>query len=136
MSDRPVVNAKQLDFLAKPNPAVMATLRKGGQPVTVATWYLLEGERIRFNLAASRVRLQHLKNDPRVALTVLADGDWYSHLSIQGTVVEIADDPDLSGIDKIARHYTGEHYAVRDQPRVDVWVSIDRAFGWGAEADD
>ena len=31
-----------LDLLAKPNPAVMATLAADGRPVTVATWYLLE----------------------------------------------------------------------------------------------
>lgn len=127
-------STQQLEFLAKPNPSVMATLRKDGTPVTVATWYLLEGDRIRFNLDGSRVRLQHLKRDPRVSLTVLADGDWYSHVSIQGRVVEIAEDPDLSGIDKISTHYTGNPYAVRDQPRVDVWISIDKVHGWGATA--
>lgn len=31
-------------LLARPNPAVMATLRADGQPVTVATWYLLEDD--------------------------------------------------------------------------------------------
>ena len=64
-------STQQFEFLAKPNPSVMATLRKDGTPVTVATWYLLEGDRIRFNLDGSRVRLQHLKRDPRVSLTVL-----------------------------------------------------------------
>ena len=127
-------STQQFEFLAKPNPSVMATLRKDGTPVTVATWYLLEGDRIRFNLDGSRVRLQHLKRDPRVSLTVLADGDWYSHVSIQGRVVEIADDPELEGIDKISRHYTGNPYPVRDQPRVDVRISIDKVHGWGATA--
>ena len=47
---------------------------------------------------------------------------------------QIADDPELEGIDKISRHYTGNPYPVRDQPRVDVWISIDKVHGWGATA--
>ena len=96
------------DLLMKPNPAVMATLRKDGSPVTVPTWYrLVDGDRIHLNLDADRVRLQHIRRDPRVALSVIASEDWYTHVSIQGRVVEIADDPDLSGIDALSTHYTG-----------------------------
>lgn len=115
----------------------MATVRSDGQPVTVATWYLIEDDgRILFNLDAERVRVKHLRNDGRVALTVLKDGDWYTHVSVQGHVVEIADDPDLVGIDRLATHYTGEQYPVRDRARVSVWVEIDRWFGWGAAKAD
>ena len=31
-------------LLTKPNPAVVSTLRSDGQPVSVATWYLLEDD--------------------------------------------------------------------------------------------
>ena len=120
-------------LLAEPNPAVMATLRRDGSPVTVATWYgLADDDRIHLNLDAGRVRLQHLRRDPRVAPTALAADDWYSHVSIQGRVVEIADDPDLSGIDALARHYTGGEYPVRDRARVDVWVEIEKVHTWGS----
>ena len=55
--------ARQL--LAKPNPAVLATLRSDGHPVTVATWYLLEDdERVLFNMDHTRSRLKHLQRDP------------------------------------------------------------------------
>ena len=33
-----------LDLLSKPTPAVIATLRPDGQPVSVATWYVLDGD--------------------------------------------------------------------------------------------
>ena len=121
-------------LLAEPNPAVMATLRSDGSPVTVATWYRLDGDRIHLNLDAGRVRLRHLRRDPRVALTVLAADDWYSHVSIQGRVDRIADDPDLAGIDALARHYTGREYPVRDRARVDVWVTVERVHTWGSAA--
>jgi PPOX class probable F420-dependent enzyme len=58
-------------LLAEANPAVIATVRADGQPVTVATWYLLDGEKILVNLDHSRARLRHLRADPRVAVTVL-----------------------------------------------------------------
>lgn len=35
------------ELLAKPNPAVITAVREDGQPVSVATWYLLDGDRSR-----------------------------------------------------------------------------------------
>jgi PPOX class probable F420-dependent enzyme len=124
-------------LLSKPNPAVITTLRRDGQPVSVATWYILEedrsrGDRILVNMDESRKRLEHLRNDPRVSLTALQDGDWYTHVSMQGRVVEIADDPGLSDIDRLSVHYTGKPYPVRDRARVSAWVEVERWFGWGA----
>ena len=119
------------ELLLKPNPAVMATVRKDGSPVTVPTWYLLVEDRILLNLDKSRVRLQHIQRDPRVALSVMEAGNWTTHVSIQGRVVEIVDDPNLDGIDSLARHYTGQNYFNREDPRVDAWVEIDRVHVWG-----
>lgn len=119
------------ELLLKPNPAVMATIRKDGSPVTVPTWYLLVGDRILLNLDKSRVRLQHIQRDPRVALSVMEAGNWTTHVSIQGRVVEIVDDPNLTGIDSLAQHYTGQDYFNREDPRVDAWVEIDRVHVWG-----
>jgi PPOX class probable F420-dependent enzyme len=116
--------------LAEPNPAVMATLRKDGRPVTVATWYLFEGDRILVNLQEDRTRLQHLRSDPRVALTVLDSKSWYTHVSVQGHVAEIVDDVDLADIDRIARHYIRDAYPVRDRERVSVWIEIDTYHAW------
>lgn len=119
-------------LLARPNPAVMATLASDGRPVTVATWYLLDEDgTVLLNLDAGRSRLAHLRRDPRVSLTAL-DDDWYTHVSVQGEVVSIADDADLVDIDRLSRHYTGRAYPVRDRPRVSVHVRIDRWHGWGA----
>lgn len=119
-------------LLAKPNPAVIATVREDGQPVTVPTWYLLDGDRILVNMDASRKRLEHLRRDPRVSLSVLDEAGWYTHVSILGRVSEMSDDPDLSGIDRISTHYTGHAYPDRESPRVNAWVDVERWHGWGA----
>jgi PPOX class probable F420-dependent enzyme len=120
-----------LELLAKPNPAVMATLAADGRPVTVATWYLLEPDgRILLGLDAGRARLNHLHRDPRVSLTALAENDWYTHISVQGHVVSIVDDEGLRDIDRLSEHYTGKPYRNRERPRVSVHVEIDRWHGW------
>ena len=120
------------ELLAKPNPAVVATLRSDGAPVTVATWYALEGDRILLNMEDSRVRLKHLRRDPRVSLTVLDEASWYTHVSFQGRIVEWVEDEDLADIDRLSLRYGGRPYPNRESPRVSAWMEIDRWHGWGA----
>jgi PPOX class probable F420-dependent enzyme len=119
-------------LLAKPNPAVITTVRPDGQPVSVATWYLLDGDRILVNMDQGRKRLGYLRADPRVSLTALDEAGWYTHVSVQGRVVELADDSDLSGIDRLSRHYGNGAYPTRDRGRVNAWIQIDSWHGWGS----
>ena len=118
-------------LLEEPNPCVIATVRKDGHPVTVATWYVLDGDRVLVNMDHTRVRLQHLRHDPRVSVTVLDGDDWYTHVSLVGRVVEMRDDEGLTDIDRIAKHYTGRPYSNRESPRVSAWIEVDRYHGWG-----
>ena len=119
-------------FLQQPNPAVMATLAKDGRPVAVATWYLLEpsGE-VLLNLDAERGRLGHLRRDPRVALDVLEDGNWYRHVSLQLRVVRIEDDEGHADIDRLSRHYGGRPYPDHVRPRVSVRCEVLAVHAWG-----
>lgn len=124
---------EQLDeLLAKPNPAVIASVRPDGQPVSVATWYLWENGRILVNMDEGRKRLDYLRHEPRVTVTVLDSAGWYTHVSMQGRVVELRDDPELVDIDRLARHYTGGLYPSRQRNRVSAWIEVDRWHGWGA----
>ena len=122
------------ELLARPNPAVMAALRSDGYPVTVATWYVFEDDRILVNLDESRRRLDHLRRDPRVSLTVLGKDVWYQQVTLRGRVVEIAADDDLVGIDRLSQHYTGEPYARREQQRVNAWIEVESWYGWSGGA--
>ena len=92
--------------------------------------------RLLVNMDAGRKRLEYLRSDPRVSLTALKDGNWYTHVSLQGRVVELKDDEGLVDIDRISTHYTGRSYPVRDRPRVSAWVEVDRWHGWGAAKND
>jgi PPOX class probable F420-dependent enzyme len=127
---RPPVPDELVEVLKRPNPAVMATIRRDGAPVSVATWYLWDDGRILLNLDARRKRLAHLRADPRLSLTVLDGDSWYQHVSLQGTVT-LADDPDLAGIDRLAQHYTGRPYPNRERARVNAWLEIETYHVWG-----
>ena len=120
------------EFLAEPNIAVVATLNSKGSPHTAATWYDWEDGRILLSMDNSRLRLKHLGNDPRIALTVIDTADWYRHISLLGQVEEMYEDEGLADIDRLARRYTGADYETRDSPRTSAWVRIDRWHGWDA----
>jgi PPOX class probable F420-dependent enzyme len=119
------------EFLSRPNPAVIATVRADGQPVSVATWYLMDGDRVLVNMDEGRARLDHLRTDPRVSLSALAENDWYTHVSVQGRVVDLYDDEGLADIDRLSQHYRGRPYPTRDRGRVSAWIELDRWHGWG-----
>jgi PPOX class probable F420-dependent enzyme len=129
---KPPLPEAAVAMLRKPNPAVITTLRRDGQPVSAATWYLWDGNRVLVNMDEGRKRLEHMRNDPRVAFDVLDESDWYTHVSITGHVDEMRDDPDLADIDRIARQYTGKPYPQRDRGRISAWIAVDSWFGWGA----
>ena len=120
-------------FLAKPNAAVIATVRPDGSPVTVATWYDWEDGRILVNMDEGRRRVEHLRADPRVSITVMDVANWGAHVSLQGRVVELKDDPDLVDIDRLAVRYFGERYPFRENGRVTAWIEIDRYHAWHPE---
>jgi PPOX class probable F420-dependent enzyme len=117
-------------FLARPNPAVVGTVRPDGSPHTAATWYDWEDGRVLLNMEDTRLRLGHLRANPKVALTVLADDDWYHHVSLLGRVVSIEEDADLHDIDRLAMRYTGKPYRKRDRPRFSAWMQPERWHAW------
>ena len=121
------------ELLAQPNPAVIASARPDGQTVSVATWYLVEDGRILVNMDSSRKRIAYLKEDPRVSLTALKDGEWYTHVSIQGRIVEWVDDPEFADIDRLSHHYGNGDYPRKGQ-RISAWIEIDHWHGWGGAA--
>jgi PPOX class probable F420-dependent enzyme len=120
-------------FLAKPNASVIATVRPDGSPVTVATWYVWEGGRVLVNMDEGRKRLDHLRAEPRVSLTVMDLANWSAHVSLQGRVVSIEEDPGLRDIDRISMHYTGEPYYLRDRRRYSAWIEVEQWHAWREE---
>jgi PPOX class probable F420-dependent enzyme len=129
---KPPLPPEAVELLRRPNPCVMATVRSDGTPITTPTWYVWDDGRVLVNLDGSRVRLKHLRADPRVTFSVMDKDDWYTHVSLIGRVAEMYDDEGMTDIDRIAGHYTGSPYPNRVNPRVSVWVEVERWHVWGA----
>jgi PPOX class probable F420-dependent enzyme len=134
---RPPLSAEALELLVQPCPAVIAVVRPDGQPVSVATWYLVEDDgRVLVNMDAGRKRNEYMRAEPRVSITALKPDEWYTHISVRGRIVEWRDDVDLADIDKLSRHYGGEAYPNRSRPRVSALIEITSWHGWGAVGQD
>jgi PPOX class probable F420-dependent enzyme len=118
------------EFLADPNPSVIASLRPDGSPHTAPTWYLWENGRVVVNMDEGRKRLDYMRRDPRVSITVLGKDDWYHHVTLRGRVVSIEQDTDFEVIDRLSRHYTGEPYQQRDRGRNTAWIEVDSWHSW------
>jgi PPOX class probable F420-dependent enzyme len=117
------------DFLKQPNPSVIATLRPDGSPHSAATWYLWVDGRVLVNMDESRKRLDHLRRDPRVSITVLGKDEWYRHVTLTGRAT-LEDDTQLEDIDKLSRHYMGDAYSQRDRGRVSAWIEVEEWHSW------
>ena len=117
-------------FLAKPNPAVVGTVRPDGSPHTAATWYDWEDGRVLLNMEDTRLRLGYIRANPHISLTVLEDGNWYHQVTLIGAVVSIEEDPDMHDIDRLALRYTGKPYRKRDRPRFSAWMVPEQWHAW------
>jgi PPOX class probable F420-dependent enzyme len=131
---KPPVPAELDAFLAKPNPCIIATVRPDGSPVTVATWYDWEDGRVLLNMDEGRARLEHLRADPRVSLTVMPLGDWNAFVTLEGRVASLQEDADLSDIDRLSLRYGDGPFSTRDRRRVSAWIEIERWFAWHPES--
>jgi PPOX class probable F420-dependent enzyme len=126
---KPPLPDELLAVLAKPNPAIIGSVQPNGAPNTVATWYLWEDGRALVNMAAGRKRLDFLRREPRVSLTVLDEASWYRHITLHGEI-SLSDDPELADIDRLCTHYLGSAYSNRVEPRVSGWIEVETWHAW------
>ena len=119
------------EFLRAPRPAVMATVRSNGQPVTVACWYDWQDGRLLLSMHRKAKRFGHLQDNPNVAITVLGDS-WYTHVSLIGHVSEIRGDPEMVDCHALSYRYRGEPYKdYQGTSLMTVMVDVDRYFTYG-----
>ncbi len=72
-----------LDLLAAERLGTLATLRMDGMPHLTVIAYGWDGETARVSLAESRVKVKHLRRDPRAALHV-TNTDRTAWVSVDG----------------------------------------------------
>jgi PPOX class probable F420-dependent enzyme len=128
--------AELQELLRQPNPCVIASIRPDGELHTAGTWYeWTPQETVIVNMAADRLRLQYMRDNPRVALTVLAGENWHKHVSLIGRVKDIRRDPDLADIDRMSMNYVGVPYRVRERDSWTVEIEVSRWHGFSSGTD-
>jgi PPOX class probable F420-dependent enzyme len=115
-----------VEFLTAPHAAVISTVRSDGAPYSAATWYDWDEGHILVNMDFERLRLAHMRRDPRVSLTVIDLGDWYRAVTVLGRVVEIRDDDGFVDIDRLSQRYRGTPYWNRERRRVTALIEPER----------
>jgi PPOX class probable F420-dependent enzyme len=127
---KPPIPDEHQALLAKANPSVIGSVTPDEAANTVATWYVWDDDgRVLVNMDEGRKRLEYLRHEPRVSLTVLDGDQWYRHITLHGRIA-LEDDADLSDIDLIATHYTGKPYSQRDRGRVSGWIEVESWHAW------
>jgi len=120
------------EVLKQANPSVIATVDADGSPHSAATWYIWEDGRVLVSMDEERKRLQHLREDPRVSITVMDRDNWYRHVTLRGRVTALEEDAHLGDIDRICTHYMGAPYGQRERGRVSALIEVESWYAWDA----
>ena len=103
----------------------LSTLGPDGSPHGSVVWVDVEGDDILINTAEGRSKVEHVRNDPRVSVSVADPDNPYDSVSVSGVVEEITHEGADAHIDKMAGKYLGEDtYPFRAPDEVRVLLRI------------
>ena len=104
-----VIPESHADLLESTAVAHIATLGPDGAPQNSPVWFGWDGTYLRFTQVTRLQRkVQNLRREPRVAVSIVDPANPYRYLEIRGTVERIDPDPDGAYIDAMASKYLGE----------------------------
>jgi Pyridoxamine 5'-phosphate oxidase len=115
---------------------VIASVRPDGTVHSAATAYeWTDAGTILVNMDGSRRRLDYMRANPHVALTIFVGDDWYSHISITGRVIDVRPDPGIVDMDRIAMNYSGEPYHDRARDSWSAEIAVESWHSWDSTHD-
>lgn len=125
---------EQRKFIAE-NPYVgtATTLRHDGSPHSTIVWVDAENGVVTFNTVVGRAKERHLREDPRVAITVVDPENAYQWVSVSG-LAELTTEGADDQIDHLAKKYLGQdEYPWRDpqEQRIKVRITPEKVDSYG-----
>jgi PPOX class probable F420-dependent enzyme len=85
--------------------AHVATIGPDGAPQNNPVWFDWDGEFLRFSLTKTRQKYRNLSSDGRIALSIVDPANAYRYIEVRGTLEDIAPDPDIDFISRMAKKY-------------------------------
>lgn len=103
----------------------LSTLGPDGSPHGSVVWVDVDGDTVLINTAEGRSKVEHVRNDPRVSVSVADPDNPYDSVSVSGVVEEITHEGADAHIDAMAMKYLGqETYPFRGPDEVRVLLKI------------
>ncbi len=91
----------------RPVIASFTTINEDGSPHTTPLWIDRDGDVLRVNTAAGRVKARNVARDPRVSVCLVDPEDPMNVVAVRGTVTNMTTNGADAHIDKLANKYTG-----------------------------
>ena len=109
----------------------VVTLTAKGQPRVTMVWMDVDGNEVLFNTAEGRGKIQDLRRDPRVIVSVQDRNDPQSYAVFHGKA-RITEEGARAHIDKLAKRFLDidKYPGPPTETRVIVRISVDRIGGF------
>lgn len=102
------IPAAYRDLVTGTHYATIATVLPDGTPHQTVTWIDYDGECLVVNTAEGRRKVKNVRANPRVSVMVIDSADAHRYLSVQGEVVEIAEEGAADHANEMGLRYTNE----------------------------
>jgi PPOX class probable F420-dependent enzyme len=111
----------------------VVTLNAKGQPRLTMVWMDVDGNEVLFNTAEGRKKLQDLRRDPRVVVSVQDPNNPQAYAVFHGQARTITEEGARAHIDKLANRFLGvdKYPGPPTETRLIVRISVDRISGVG-----
>lgn len=98
------------DLFEKRTFAHLSTLLPDGSPHVTPVWvdYDPDADRLLVNTERDRRKEKNVRNDPRVAISMVDPDDPYRMLAVRGEVDEVTTDGAREHIDELTQRYMGK----------------------------
>ncbi|MCZ6623825.1 MAG: PPOX class F420-dependent oxidoreductase [Deltaproteobacteria bacterium] len=113
------------DLFIKQAFAHLGTVMPDGSPQVTPVWCDYDGTHIRINTAKGRIKDKNMRQNRKVALSIMDPENPYRHLAVRGEVEEVTEQGADAHIDLLAKKYLGkEKYPFRQPGEVRVIYKI------------
>ena len=124
------------EFLRLPLLSNLATLRTDGSPHLAPVWHLYDGEKLLILSSPTSVKVQNLRGDPRVGISIPRETEPHGFVQVNGTA-ELSEEWDRQVLWDMSINYQGQEegarYAeqtYRDMEFVLITITPTKLIGW------
>ena len=109
----PRMTAEEIaEFLKLPLLSNLATLRPDGSPHLAPVWHLYDGERLLILSSPTSVKVQNLRGDPRIGISIPRETEPHGFVQVNGTA-QLSEEWDRQVLWDMSINYQGEEEGKR-----------------------